>query len=118
MKSSFSGKDLVENYTDREDVRTMIKALCSYLLRRHVPDGSHDRSRIGVDLARRYICLCFRVERRLSELCQSEVQDFDATLIGDENVFGLEISMDDPFLVSRRQSVCDLQSVVDGLPGG
>jgi hypothetical protein len=39
------------------------------------------------------------------ELGQAEVEDLEAPVPGDEEVFGLEVAVDDAFLVGRGQAV-------------
>ncbi len=45
---SFSGQHFVENDPEAEDVASVIHLLSPRLLRRHVGDGSHDLSGIGL----------------------------------------------------------------------
>ncbi len=54
----------------------------------------------------------------LRQLRQAKIQDFDAPVFGDENVFGLQVAVDDPLLVRRRQPVRDLHSIFDRLTLG
>jgi hypothetical protein len=51
----------------------------------------------------------------LSELGQAEVEDFGAAIFGDENIFRLQVAMDDSFFVRCGQSVRNLQRVVESL---
>ncbi len=51
----------------------------------------------------------------VGQLGEAEVEDLHAAVPGDEDVLGLEIPVDDPLLVRRREAVGDLQRVVDGL---
>ncbi len=54
----------------------------------------------------------------MDELRQSEIQDLHPVVVGDEEVFRLEIAMNNPFFVGRSQPVCDLEREVDGLSNG
>jgi hypothetical protein len=46
-------------------------------------------------------------------LCETEVQDFDAIVAGDEDVVGLEIAVNDAFFVGGGEAFGDLESVLD-----
>ncbi len=50
-----------------------------------------------------------------SQFGQSEVENFYAAIFGDEQIFGLEVAMDDAFFVGRRQAVRNLQRVIQSL---
>src|ERR1700677_1323617 len=43
-------------------------------------------------------------------LCQSEVENLDSFIGQDEDVFRLEVTMHNTFLVSCRESLCNLQN--------
>ncbi len=92
----------------------MIYPLTSDLLRRHVANRPHHRTRIGVDHARRHIRLCFTSVGALDQLGESEVKNFDLIVVSDEDVVRLEVTMDDPFGVRCGEAVGDLEGVVDG----
>ncbi len=49
------------------------------------------------------------------ELRQTEVEDLDAAVPGEEQVLGLQVPMDDPLLVGRGEALGDLHRVVDRL---
>ena len=61
---------------------------------------------------------CFR---RPSLPGQPEVEDLQHAVLGDEQVLGFQIAVDDGFAVGRREAVCDLPptGVVQtiGMPG-
>jgi len=46
---------------------------------------------------------------------QPHVENLDHTLLIQQQVGGLDVSMDDTFAVSKLQALCSLQNVVDGL---
>src|SRR5207249_9195658 len=46
-----------------------------------------------------------------------EIEDLDAPVVRRENVLGLEIAVNDPFLMSSREPVRDLDRVLDRLAG-
>ena len=52
---------------------------------------------------------------RLRQLRQAEVEDLDAPVLRHEQVLGLQVPVDDPLLVRRREAARDLDRVVDRL---
>src|SRR5437762_11846548 len=52
----------------------------------------------------------------LAQLGQSEVEDFQPAVGGDEQVLRLEVPMDDALLVRGRQRPRDLLRIVQGFP--
>jgi hypothetical protein len=51
----------------------------------------------------------------LRELCQTEVENLDAVIPGNEDVLGLEIAMDDASIVGRCESARQLKSKLNRL---
>ncbi len=49
---------------------------------------------------------------------QSEVEDLDQAVFGEEQILGLQIAMSDAFRVRRRQPARDLDGIIDGLANG
>ena len=49
------------------------------------------------------------------QLGKAEVEDLDVPVLRDEDVLGLQVPMDDAFLVRRGKALRDLEGVVDGL---
>src|SRR5690348_6802216 len=92
----------------------MIYSLPAYLLRRHIADSSHHGSRSGRRRAGHGGALARRTHAsRL--LRQSEIQDLYTAVFRDENVVWFEITMHDPFLVRRCQTLRYLDSIVNRL---
>ena len=60
---------------------------------------------------RRYL---FR-DRRIQKLGQAKVQNLCVAIGSDENVFGLQITVDNSFFVSGREPARDLGAILDGL---
>ena len=54
----------------------------------------------------------------LRQFRQSEIQDLDAPVFGDENILRFQVAVDDPLFVRRRQPVRDLHSILDRLTLG
>ena len=111
MKRTLAGEHLVENRPKGEDVSAMVDGLAAYLFGRHVAGRPHHQAGIGsrsqslVPLGRPRLALC--------QLREAEVQNLDSSVFGDEEVFGLEIAMDDALVVRRRESMRDLNAVID-----
>ena len=47
---------------------------------------------------------------RLREFCQTEVSDFDAPSGVDQNIFGLDITMHNAFVMGVLQRLADLRN--------
>jgi hypothetical protein len=47
------------------------------------------------------------------ELCETEVENLEAIVTADEEVVGLEIAVDDVFVVGDCQALCNLRGIVD-----
>ena len=60
----------------------------------------------GMTRAGRFHCRMFR---------QSEVQDLDQAVFGEEQVLGLQIAVSNAFRVRRRQPARGLDGIIDGL---
>ena len=52
------------------------------------------------------------------QLGQTEVQDPDGTVLGDEQVLGLQVAVNDALVVCSGETAGDLDGVVDGLRAG
>src|SRR4029453_12289473 len=70
--------------------------------------------RLGPRGRRRQIGL-FRSFLRLLQLRQAEVENLDPPVLGDEQVLGLEVPVDDPLLVRRGEAARDLDRVIECL---
>jgi hypothetical protein len=108
-KRAMAREHLVEDRPQREDVASRVGGFRLDLLGRHVPERSHDDAWLGRGRKARDRCGSFR----LRQLGQAEVEDLDAAFLRHEDVFGLQIAMDDPLLVRRGQALRDLDGVVD-----
>ena len=118
MERALARQHLVKNRAKREYVRSGIGRLALHLLGRHIAERSHDDAGLGSCRRRRQVRLRTRAALGLSQLCQTEVEDLDSPVFGDEEVLGLQIPMHDSLLVRGSEPVRDLQSEVDRLARG
>ena len=97
MEGSAPGQHLVENDTERENVRQRIDRLPLCLLGGHVRDGSKNPTFPGPLLGRE-----LAVDRAHSVLGfgEPEVEDFYPPVIALHHVVGFEVSVGDALLVS------------------
>src|SRR6266508_2746594 len=72
-KSTLTGKHLVKNRAQRENVRTMIQSLRSDLFRRHVSDRAHYHARICITLECWQVCTNLASVSRVDQLRKTEV---------------------------------------------
>jgi hypothetical protein len=94
----------------------MIGGLPADLLGGHVADRAHDDAGSRLDRGGRRRHLRRRGSGGGLELRQAEVEDLHAAVVRDEEVLGLQVAVDDPLLVGRREPLRDLARVVDRLP--
>ena len=109
MERALARNHLVENCAEGENVGLGYRRLAAHLLGRHVADGAHDHAGFGGDLHGHGIA-GFAGVRLAHHLGQSEVENLHPVVVGDEQVLGLQVAMDDALLVGGRQSVRDLQA--------
>ena len=108
------GDHFVQNRPQRKNVGTGIGRLTPDLLRGHVSyRAEHDAGGGGHHLHGRAL-----VRRRLRprQFRQSKIENLYPPIVGDEDIFRLQIAMNDPFVVRRRQALRDLRAVVDDSP--
>ena len=105
-KRTPAGNHLVEDEAERKDVGPRVGRQPAHLFRRHVADGPHDRAdgsdRTG-DIGRRG-----HLPR------EAEIENLDATVARDEEVLGLDVSMDDALFVGCCETARDLHGECDG----
>src|SRR4029450_1343565 len=115
MKGSSPGKHLVKNCAKGKNIRTLIYGPTLQLFGGHVPNSSHYHTGICIHASSRNIRLNL-ISIKLSQLCQTKVENLHATVIRDEDVVGFEIAMDDSLLVCCGETVGYLQCVIDCPP--
>src|SRR6266496_125528 len=89
----------------------------AHLLGRQVTNGAHHRPWISNLLPG----IEFRTDTLVAlwpQLRQTKVEDLHAAVIGDEEIFGLQIAMGDPSFMRRCETLSNLLSVVTRLAWG
>ena len=115
-----AGEHLVEHYAERPDVRPLVDRLSLRLLRRHVGRRAENHAQLrAVDRGEgwrihdrwraRQVRRGSGTGGRLHRLGQPEIEDLGLSLTGSFYVLGLEIAVDDPFLVRLFERLRDLQ---------
>ena len=102
---------LVQDHAESEDVASGVGGPGLDLLGRHVAERSHDDA--GSVAVGSFETLSGALD--LHQLREAEVEDLDAALSRHEEVLGLQVPVDDPFLVSGGEALGDLNGVVDRL---
>ncbi len=113
MKRPFAGDHLVEDGAKAEYVGARIHRHAAHLLRRHVSRSAQYHARLGRVCHGGQRSMIARL--RLSQFGQTEVENFYAPIFGDENIFWLQVAMDNSFFVRRSQPMRDLQRVIESL---
>ena len=93
----------------------MVDGEASYLLRSHIPHRAKDKSRLGIWRRCRQIGGGCKRRVGMDKLGEAEVENLDVPFRRDEDIVGFEIPMDDAFVVSRCQTVGNLNRIVDTL---
>ena len=92
--------------------RSGCQRLPAHLLGRHVAHGAHDGPGRGELPDRRGSRSRRSAGGSLRLLGEAEIQDFYVVIGGNEDVFGLQVAMNDSFVVRGGQTIGDLQSVL------
>ncbi len=107
-----SGRHFVDDRPEREEIAAVIDRVAEQALRRHVVGRAEDAAGRGEAAAR------FLIEvddRRL--FGQAEVEQLHDAALGDEDVGGLHVAMNDALLVRRVERIGDLDGEVDHFDG-
>jgi hypothetical protein len=111
-KSPAPGHHLIQNGAERKHVGTRIDRLAAHLLRRHVAHCAHHHARGRMrgdgDAVLPWSLLG-------SQLCQSKIENLHAPVAADKQVVGLQVAVNDTFVVRRCQTLRDLRGVIDRL---
>ncbi len=96
----------VQNTSVAENIGKLIRWLAPDLLRRHVADGAQHHA--GISLSGGHAVHSFGLCVRTAQLRQSEIQDFQAPVFGDEYVFRFQVAMRNALIVRGGQPVGQL----------
>ena len=99
LKRMPAGHQLVQHRTEREDVGAMVGRLCPHLLRRHVTRRAEHHARGGPDVARRV-----HIRVGFSKFGKTKIENLDAIVCRDEDVFRLQIAVRDVAVVGCRET--------------
>jgi hypothetical protein len=108
LERAATREHLVDDGPESKDVRALIRRLAPHLLGRHVADRAEDRAVLGVRLRRGQRLASSQCHRR-HQLGDAEVEDLQPTLLGDEEVLGLEVAVDDALLMRSREALRELK---------
>ena len=112
VEGAAPSEHLVEDRAEGEDVAARVGRLAADLLGRHVGESPHDDAGLRAGGCGREVAalaLLFGVR----QLREAEVQDLHPAVVGDEDVLGLQVPVDDPLLVRGAEAVDDLERIVD-----
>jgi hypothetical protein len=90
---SAAGAELVEDRADCKDVGTRVGRLAPSGFRRHVPDGAVNRPRL--------VEIRTEIGRQLG---QTEVQDLERSVVGNDEILRLEVPVKDAARVGGGES--------------
>ena len=93
-----AGQQLIHDDAEGPDVRALIHHFAASLLRAHVSRCPKNHARLRRTHGERRRILTESLGRRI-HLRQSEIEDFNGAVCGDLNVRGLQVAMDDAFLM-------------------
>ena len=95
----------VEHETEREDVRARVEAVSSDLLRRHVRRSAANDSNDGIGILRFGFGIgAVSGDSFGNKFCEAEIEDLGSSSLGDENICGFDVAVNDSFCVRRLES--------------
>src|ERR1017187_2243084 len=116
-----AGGELVQNQSNRKQIRAEVEFFRSRLFRRHVSRSAEQRtdSRKSGGSFDAAGWRGLREKRRsFHGACQTEIHHRRTALLVDHDVLRLQVAMNNALPVSSRQTVADLQHDFRGFPGG
>ncbi len=117
-KGGLAGEHLVEHASQGEEIGARVDRLPPRLLGRHVADGADHLAGLGEGVDDGGVCGVVRRSERRQLQRDAEVEDLDAAVVGEEEVLGLEVAMDDVLGVHRGQGLGRLFRVLESLARG
>ena len=106
-------RHFVKHQTERKQIRTRIQVFAAHLFGRHIsyraergPRARQIRVRAHGYAARRY-CLAHVLRH---QLCQPKIEHLCLPALGDKNIRGLNVAMDDSLAVRRLERVGDVDA--------
>ena len=111
IKRHFASRHLIEHRAERKNISARIQLFPTRLFGRHVGDCSYRAAWAGEmghgwPGSRRLKC-DFRV---MTQFCQTEVEDFHLSALGDKNICRLDVAMHDALGVRGVESIGKLNS--------
>src|SRR5579859_2443412 len=107
-----AGDHLIEHGTERKKIGAGVELFAASLFRRHVGDGADGEAGAG-EVSGVEIVSCSLGVVAGNEFGEAEIENLCLTAIRDENVGGLDVAMNDAFLVGGVESVRELNADFD-----
>ena len=111
----------VEHGTEGKDIGSRVRRFSLDLFGSHVSRGAQDRPFLGLRALRSLGAVCrellaCRIEAsRLGQLREAEIQNLDGASVADHDVRWLDVAMQNPGGVRRRQRICNLHRVLQAV---
>src|SRR6516225_7573151 len=79
----------------------MVRILASHLFRRHIPHCTQDYAWVSDTNKGRRLGIVSSSDALGLQFREAEVENLDCAVLSDEQAFGLQVAMDDAFVVGR-----------------
>ena len=107
VKRRVTGNHFVKHNAQAKNVSAFINRFAPRLLRRHIAHGPQHLAGFGDVFDCRHLASSGN-RSRFSELHESEVQHFDVAIRSEHHICGLDIAMNDPFLMCVLNCMANL----------